>query len=105
MAYKGGDRRVHRVYITKNTEYHTRRGICVGVMDRDSGVWLPRHMAMHKPLCGSIKFLKGGLRPNLDHPEVGESLYFHGDEMDLVTSTLLAIDRPQKVVVESYRAR
>ncbi len=102
MAYKGPERRIHHVYVTKNTEYHTRRGVCVGVRDRDSGSWLPNHLAMEKPLCGAIRFLKGSLRPNTGTPCLGESLYFHGGDMDLVTSTLVAVERPAKDVVEGY---
>jgi hypothetical protein len=102
MAYQGPERRIHEVYVTKNTEYHTRRGICVGVRDRDTGEWLLSHMAMDKPLCGAIKFLQGGLRPNLGKPLPGESLYFHGGDLDLVTSTLVTVERPQKDIVARY---
>jgi len=104
MAYQGPERRIHQVYVTKNTEYHTRRGVCVGVKDRDSGLWLPKHLAVNKPLGGAIKFLKGGLRPNTGRPNVGESLYFHGGDLDLVTSTLVAVERPPKVIIKRYRA-
>ncbi len=105
MAYEGPDRRIHEVYVTKNTEYHTRRGICVRVRNRDTGLWLEGHVAMEKPLCGAIRFLRGGLRPNTGKPRLGESLYFHGGDMDLVTSTLVEIERPAKRVVQTYSGR
>ncbi len=38
--YAGPDRRRHRVYVTKNTEYHFRDGFCVAVRDRRTGDFL-----------------------------------------------------------------
>ena len=37
MRYSGADRRVHQVFVTRNTEYHVRSGLCVGVRDRRTG--------------------------------------------------------------------
>jgi hypothetical protein len=102
MGYKGPDRRVHKVFVTKNTEYHTRKNVCVGVRDRTSGQWMKQHLAMQKSICGAIKFTRGGVRPNLGVPKPGESLYFHGNDIDVVTSSVEKIERPTKGIVSGY---
>jgi len=104
MSYYGPNRRIHRVFVTRNTEYHLRREVCVGVRDRCSGDWLDSHMAIQKPLCGAIRFDQGSVMPNTGQPKVGESLYFHDDNIDVVTSTLIAVERPPKSIVEYYAA-
>jgi hypothetical protein len=40
MGYLGKERRIHRIFVTRNSEYHVRRNVCVGVRDRRSGEWL-----------------------------------------------------------------
>ena len=102
MAYKGPERRIHKVFVTRNTEYHTRNKVCVGVRDRGTGAWMTQHLALNRNLCGAIKFTRGGMRPNAGPPRKGESLYFHGDDIDVVTSMLVTIERPPKRIVESY---
>jgi hypothetical protein len=102
MPYKGPERRVHKVYMTRNTEYHTRKDVCVGVRDRLTGSWLRRHTALTKPLCGSIRFENGGIIPNSGLPRIGDSLYFHDNETDVVTSRLESVERPAKTIVDAY---
>ena len=38
MGYQGPDRRIHRVFVTRNTEYHVRAGVCVAVRDLRGGL-------------------------------------------------------------------
>ena len=47
MGYLGKERRIHRIFVTRNSEYHVRRNVCVGVRDRRSGEWLAGHMAFY----------------------------------------------------------
>ena len=42
------ERRRHRVYVTRNTEYHFRDGFCVAVRDRRSGDFLQGHLAVQR---------------------------------------------------------
>ena len=35
-------------------------------------------------------------------PSIGESLFFHAAGRDLVTSTILQVDRPVKDIVQQY---
>jgi hypothetical protein len=101
--YKGQERRRHRVYMTRNTEYHFRDGLCVAVRDRRTGEWLPGHLALRRPLFGSIRFfLNGSLLPNPGEPKVGEALFFGEGGRDLITSPLECIDRPTRDTVDVY---
>lgn len=103
MAYEGPDRRIHKVFVTRNTEYHVRQGMCVGVRDRESGEWLRRHFALQRPIVGSIKFFESGAMnaaPGL--PRIGESMYFEDIGRDLVTSSVVSVERPKPDVVSEY---
>lgn len=103
MAYDGQERRIHRVFVTRNTEYHVRQSTCVGVRDRDSGEWLQRHFAVNLPIAGAIRFYEsGGLCANTGLPAVGESLYFETQGRDLVTSSVMSVERPAADVVACY---
>ena len=102
-AYKGVERRRHFVYVTRNSEYHFRDGLCVAVRDRASGDWLSGHVALNRSISGSLKvFTNGAIRPNLGAPRLGESLFFATGGRDLVTSPLLEIARPPKNTVDTY---
>ncbi len=101
--YEGPDRRRHRVYVTKNTEYHFRDGFCVAVRDRRTGDFLQGHLALRRRVHGGLKFfLNGAIIPNAGEPRVGESLYFASDGRDLVTSPLEGVERPAKEIVQAY---
>lgn len=103
MGYAGQDRRVHRVFITRNTEYHVRKDLCVGVRDRRSGQWLRAHLALNNRIHGALKFhSSGGVVPNPGHPKIGESLFFHAAGRDLVTSAILSVERPPRDIVKVY---
>jgi hypothetical protein len=102
-AYKGPERRRHRIYVTRNTEYHFRDGFCVAVRDRRTGEFLHGHLALQRRIHGGIKFFEGGgIAPNAGEPRAGESLYFASEGRDLVTSPLESIERPNRDVVEAY---
>lgn len=97
------ERRRHRVYVTRNTEYHFRDGFCVAVRDRKSGDFLPGHLAVRRRLQGGLKFFgNGAIVPNLGDPAPGEALYFAAGGRDLVTSPVERIDRPAKKIVDAY---
>ena len=46
MGQDASNRRRHRVFKTKHTEYHLRNDECVGVRDRGSGLWILDHAAL-----------------------------------------------------------
>jgi hypothetical protein len=104
MGYKGTERRIHRVYVTRNTEYHVRAGVCVGVRDRHNDVWSEVHPAIGRTLEGALRYQGSGVLPVLDEPRVGDAIYFRHGERDLVTSRVQRIERPRLELVQSYPA-
>ncbi len=99
----GPERRRHRVYVTRNTEYHFRDGFCVAVRDRRTGRFLESHLALRRRIHGGLRFyLNGAILPNPGDPEPGEALYFESNGRDLVTSPLVSVERPPKDVVKEY---
>ena len=95
MEPRGEERRRHRVYMTRSTEYHFRDGTCIAVRDRRTGDWLPGHLALRRRLNGS-------LLPNPGEPRVGEALFFASGGRDLITSPLESVGRPPKDLVVRY---
>ncbi|HEY1692896.1 MAG TPA: hypothetical protein VGG39_12085 [Polyangiaceae bacterium] len=105
-GYPGPERRRHRVYMTRNTEYHFRDGFCVAVRDRRTGDFLQGHLALQRRIHGGLKFFEGGgIAPNAGEPRTGESLYFASEGRDLVTSPLEGVERPAREIVAAYPSR
>ncbi len=105
-GYRGPDRRRHRVFVTRNTEYHFRDDVCIAVRDRRTGDFLQGHLALRRSIHGGIRFFaNGAIAPNPGEPRPGESLYFSNDERDLVTSPLERVERPSKDQTRAYPAR
>jgi hypothetical protein len=103
MSYTGPDRRIHRVFITRNSEYHMKRSTCVAIRDRKSGEWSRDHSALRQEIAGSILFDDDGsikISPGL--PRVGESMYFDIGGIDLITSSIVSVERPIGDVVAQY---
>jgi hypothetical protein len=99
----GAERRRHRVYVTRNTEYHFRDGFCIAVRDRRTGSFLHSHLALRRRIHGGLRFfLNGAIVPNPGDPQPGEALYFESAGRDLVTSPLQSVERPPKEVVLAY---
>ncbi len=102
-SYQGVERRRHKVFVTENTEYHFRDGLCIAVRDRQRHAWISDHVALFRSVSGSLKFLSNGaIRPNMGHPRKGEALFFATGGRNLITSTLLEVQRPKKKAVDSY---
>jgi hypothetical protein len=105
-SYDGPERRRHRVFVTRNTEYHFRDSFCVAVRDRRTGEFLHGHLALCHAMHGGIRFFpNGAITPNPGEPRPGESLYFVSGERDLITSPLERIERPSKELAHGYPAR
>jgi hypothetical protein len=103
------DRRRHRVFVTHNSEYHCRDGVCVAVRDRATGAFISDHHAIGLRLSAGIRFTRdGGIASAHDPKEVelGEQLCLSSGKLDdprnIITSPLARVERPQKDVVESY---
>jgi hypothetical protein len=97
MAYEGPERRIHKVFVTRNTEYYVRERRCVAVRDRSSGAWVRDHFAVDRAVMGAIRYLDSGeLFAAQGLPQVGESMYFEEPGHDLVTSAVVAVERPPR---------
>jgi hypothetical protein len=102
-AYHGPERRRHRVFVTRNTEYHFRDGVCVAVRDRRTGEFLHGHLALCRTVEGGIRFFpNGAIVPNAGEPRPGESIYFANGERDLITSPLERVERPSRELTQAY---
>lgn len=102
--YVGDERRVHRVYVTRNTEYHVRAKVCVAVRDRVQRTWFEAHPAVGRTLEGVLRISKSGISPCQGEPDLGDSIYFRRGERDLITSRVERIERPAKDIVKRYPA-
>ncbi len=98
--YEGPDRRHHRVYVTRHTEYHVRGGKVVAVRPRGAREWLDAHSALDMRIEGKIP--QGMWVPQAGPPRPGERLYLVIDERDVVTSPVVAIVRPPRTTVSEY---
>lgn len=103
MGHAGKERRIHKMFVTRNTEYHVRRDLCVGVRDRRTGRWMRSHLAIKSRVSGGIRFTdEAGIIPTAGDPAIGESLFFHAAGRDLITSPVISIERPPRETVTGY---
>jgi hypothetical protein len=108
MKYQGAERRRHRVFITRNTEYHLRDDVCVAIRDRAARRFRGAHIALNLRLQGAVKAGRNGLAlPDEAEPHVGAPIYFtredpDGREQQIVTSRVERIERPEERDVLQY---
>ena len=100
--YAGDERRHHKIFVTKNTEYHVRKGVVVGVRPRGAKDWHPDHSAVAMRVEGFV--LQGTFLPQPGAPKPGQRLYLATQDNDVVTSPVVAIVRPPKATVAEYPA-
>jgi hypothetical protein len=103
-GFSGADRRRHKVYVTHNTEYHTRDGVCVAVRDRRTGQWETHHKALGHKMTGSIHTPQfNGDFPFRNTPEPGDQVVFDdGRRHHVITSELERVTRPPREIVQYY---
>lgn len=103
-GYGGVERRRHKVYVTHNTEYHTRDGICIAVRDRRTGQWDPRHRALDHKMSGSLHTPRAPTDPPFRSvPEPGDQVVFdNGKKHHVITSELERVTRPPRDLVARY---
>ncbi len=103
VGYLGPERRRHRAYVTRNTEYHFRDDVCVAVRDiksrRMAGFAPGGRAAAQRRRPRDRQRLR---RSDVCSSKVGESLYFGEDGRELVTSALCRVERPEREVVHAY---
>jgi len=83
------------VFVTRNTEYHVRGGVCVAVRDRERDRFLPTHHAVGGRLSGSVRLGEAPASLTRRRPRIGDGLLVdsgpHGDGGTIVTSQILEI--------------
>jgi hypothetical protein len=94
------ERRIHKVFVTRNTEYHVRRGRCIAVRDRRTGKFLEDHAALKRFVACAVQYRESSVTMT-PVPKIGDSLCFDGT--NIVTSQVLAIERAPKDLVRKYR--
>jgi hypothetical protein len=97
------ERRHYKLFITRNTEYHVHDGRVVAVRPRGSARFLEAHSALGMSIKGRIE--RGSLMPLPGEPTPGERLYLASGKNDLVTSTIVSIERPARETVAEYPSR
>ena len=95
MSDAPANRRRHRVFATKFTEYHLRDDECVGVRDRESGAWIRHHAALR---LRAIQVPPVGE----DFGWIGRRIQFWGRLADVVTSPVTEVGRPERWAVAHY---
>jgi hypothetical protein len=106
-AYRGPDRRLNRVFVTVNSEYHCHDVLCVAVVNRHTGAPEHGHPALGRRLVGSVRFdldqIAATAPPEIPHE--GEQLCFssgRSDPHEVVTSMVVRIERPRREVAARY---
>jgi len=89
------ERRRHRVFRTRHTEYHLRDDEVVGVRDRETGLWILNHAALR------LRALRLPTQPN-EAGWIGRRLAFWSEASDVVTSPVMEIDRPTRGDLGAY---
>lgn len=84
------DANAYRVFLTRNSEYHVEKFVCVGVRDRRTGNWVQDHPALKRALLSAVA-ANGGLQA-IYTPCLGERLEFDVDGAALLTSAVLDIE-------------
>jgi hypothetical protein len=103
QPYAGPERRRRRIYVTRNTEYHFLDDVCVAVRSRESDKWRLGHAALNQALSGCVRFAADGeVQPKSREPELGDALFFADRGCDVITSTLIDIQRPSREMVDTY---
>ncbi len=100
VRYAGEDRRRHKVFITRNTEYHVRSGVVVGVRARGSRDWMRCHKALTMRVEGHVE--PEAMVPHMGPPKPGQRLFLATEDNDVVTSAIVAIVRPPRSLVNEY---
>jgi hypothetical protein len=105
--YTGPNRRRHQVFVTNNSEYHCRDGLCLAVRDLHTGMFRRRHEAIGKKITSAVRFNEDGGIASISEPgqtHVGEQLCFASERVDheLITSVVRSIERPPKEIVSQY---
>jgi hypothetical protein len=87
----------YRVFLTRNSEYHVRGHVCIGVRDRRSGHWCSDHPAVARRFSHSVVDHQGRVAaPHV--PSLGDELEFEFDGQALRTSPVIEIEEREALM-------
>jgi hypothetical protein len=99
------EKRRHRMYVTRNTEYHLKDDICVAVRKTTTGDWLMQGKALGARLVGTVTNIpcKCNRFTTTLFPEIGDNLLLlSAAGQDIVTTRVRSIERPPKKALKYY---
>jgi len=97
------DRRRHKMFVTRNSEYHMRDDICVGVRNTREDRWMDRSRLLSARLMGAVDSFSTLSSSACTEPAVGKFLLFVCENGELIVTTRLeVIDRPPMDAVQYY---
>lgn len=100
MAYTGPDRRIHRIFVTRNSEYHVRRGVCIAVRRLTDPELTVEHPAIGSSVVAGIGYCEErGCRAYYGMPEAGDQICFSND---VLSSPVRKLARPSRELVATY---
>lgn len=94
----------YRVFLTRNSEYHVRGHVCIGVRDRRSGQWLKDHPALARAFSHSVVDPEGRIS-SPHQPGLGDPLEFDINGTPLRTSPVLDIEEREALDGASDRPK
>ncbi|HJK93210.1 MAG TPA: hypothetical protein RMH85_07605 [Polyangiaceae bacterium LLY-WYZ-15_(1-7)] len=95
------ERRIYKLFVTRNSEYLMRGDVCVGVRDRRSGTWSIDHEAVTQVVATMVHRQGERVRMHSFTPRVGSALYFARGPV--LTSSVRAVRRPDRATYDDWR--
>ncbi|MEL6547410.1 MAG: hypothetical protein AAFQ82_22495, partial [Myxococcota bacterium] len=87
-------------FVTANSEYHMRSGVCVAVRDLRHGELTREHPAVGSKMLGGIGYREElGYSAHYGTPSEGEKICFSND---VLTSPVSSVRRPPLEIVALY---
>ena len=105
--YAGPDRRRYKVFVTHNSEYHCRDGVCVAVLSKRTGDFVSDHVALGLRISSGVRFHDNGAVASVSEPaapQPGDQLCFSmlgsaESDASVITSRVRSVERPAWEVV------
>ena len=103
-AFTGPDCRHHKLFVTRNTEYHVRDGRVIAVRKRgESGSGRRRTPRSGSSSRGIWKEIRSCRSPASRTP--GDRMYLAEGQREVFTTTVVAKERPPRETVEAYPSK
>jgi hypothetical protein len=101
------EKRRHKMYVTRNTEYHVKDDVCVGIRNVRNGDWILQSKVLGAKLIAALSALPQTAKrvSEFIRPKEGDNLVFLSmTGEDIVTTKIREVSRPPKHVIQYYLA-